>query len=69
VRDWGCGFLPSAVPAGNAFGEHIGLREMQERLALIGGHLRVRSRRGAGTVVVAEVPLLTAEERGAADER
>ncbi len=42
---------------------------MQERLALIGGHLRVRSRRGAGTVVVAEVPLLTAEERGASDER
>jgi signal transduction histidine kinase len=31
---------------------------MRERLALLGGKLRIESRPGAGTTLVAEIPLL-----------
>jgi signal transduction histidine kinase len=37
--------------------EGIGLLGMRERLALLDGRLEVESRPGAGTTVVAEVPL------------
>jgi signal transduction histidine kinase len=40
-----------------SLGEHLGLREMQERVELVGGHLTVSSRPGFGTLVVAVVPL------------
>ncbi|MBA2424064.1 MAG: GAF domain-containing protein [Actinobacteria bacterium] len=39
-------------------GEGLGLLGMGERLALLGGKLRIESRPGAGTTIVAEVPLL-----------
>jgi len=38
-------------------GEGLGLLGMGERLALLGGRLRIESRPGAGTTIVAEVPL------------
>jgi signal transduction histidine kinase len=38
-------------------GEGLGLLGMRERLALLGGKLKVESSPGAGTTIVAEVPL------------
>jgi len=62
VQDWGCGFEPLAVLQEVSLGEHVGLREMQERVELVGGHLMISSRPGDGTLVVAEVPLLASDE-------
>ena len=65
VQDWGYGFEPHAVLGEPNFGEYVGLHEMQERVELVGGHLRVSSRPGMGTLILAEVPLLTPDERSA----
>jgi PAS domain S-box-containing protein len=62
VQDWGYGFEPHAVLQEASLGEHVGLREMQERVELIGGHLMVSSQPDAGTLVVVEVPLLASNE-------
>ena len=51
VEDDGRGFTR------NAAGEGLGLLGMGERLALLGGKLKVESSPGAGTTIVAEVPL------------
>jgi signal transduction histidine kinase len=56
VRDWGRGFAAGATGAAGP-GERVGLSSMQERVALLGGRLEVTSEPGAGTAVVAEVPL------------
>lgn len=55
VRDDGRGFDVAAVLRERERG--LGLFGMQERMALVGGSLSVRSRPGAGTEVVARVPL------------
>jgi signal transduction histidine kinase len=52
IEDDGTGFDQRAVRA-----EGVGLLGMRERLALLDGRLEVESRPGAGTTVVAEVPL------------
>jgi signal transduction histidine kinase len=52
IEDDGAGFDQRA--AGEA---GIGILGMRERLALLDGRLEVESRKGAGTTVVAEVPL------------
>jgi signal transduction histidine kinase len=52
VEDDGIGFDQRTVRQ-----EGIGLLGMRERLALVGGRLEIESRPGAGTTVVAEVPL------------
>ncbi len=59
VRDWGPGFDAArhVPPAG--LGERLGLRVMGERLAALGGDLRVQSCPDAGTLVVARVPALS----------
>jgi signal transduction histidine kinase len=58
VRDEGCGFdWREALERRTAPGEHIGLSSMKERVMLLGGECWVRSRVGAGTSIVAEVPL------------
>jgi len=59
VRDRGRGFHPPPLSGRHATerSEHIGLRGMRERAALVNGELRVDSRPGEGTCVHVEVPL------------
>ena len=52
IEDDGRGFDPRSTPD-----DGIGLLGMRERLALIDGRLEIESRPGAGTTLVAEVPL------------
>jgi signal transduction histidine kinase len=52
IEDDGAGFDQRAVRD-----ESVGLIGMRERLALLDGRLEIESRPGAGTTVVAEVPL------------
>lgn len=56
VQDWGIGFKPSA-PVARGAGGHIGLHEMRDRIALLGGQFEIASRPGAGTRIRAEVPV------------
>jgi two-component system, NarL family, sensor histidine kinase DevS len=51
IEDDGRGFTPDGS------GEGLGLLGMGERLALLGGKLKIESRPGAGTTIVAEVSL------------
>jgi PAS domain S-box-containing protein len=64
VRDWGRGFEPTAVADGGGPGERVGLSSMRERVALLGGHLDIRSEPGGGTSVVAEISPPIVEEDG-----
>lgn len=59
VRDRGRGFNPPPLSGRHATerSEHIGLRGMRERAALVNGELQVHSRPGEGTHVRVEVPL------------
>ncbi|HEY1563886.1 MAG TPA: GAF domain-containing protein [Gaiellaceae bacterium] len=52
IEDDGAGFDPRATQE-----DGVGLLGMRERLALLNGRLEIESRPGAGTTVVAEVPL------------
>ena len=52
VEDDGVGFEP-----GRDMGDGIGLLGMRERVGLFGGRVVLESRPGAGTTIVAEVPL------------
>jgi signal transduction histidine kinase len=52
IEDDGRGFVP-----GEARAEGLGLLGMRERLALVNGTIVIESRPGAGTTLVAEVPL------------
>jgi two-component system NarL family sensor kinase len=60
VTDDGCGFDIGVGGVGmrevRADGSGYGMRSMAERAELVGGTLRVRSRRGSGTTVVVSVP-------------
>ncbi len=58
VQDWGCGFEPRTLFKVYRPGEHVGIRAMQERVELLGGHLLVTSQANVGTLVVAELPVL-----------
>ena len=55
IRDDGVGFDVEAVLASKERG--LGLFGMQERMALVGGRLQLRSQPGRGTLVRAEVPV------------
>jgi PAS domain S-box-containing protein len=57
VRDPGRGFDPATVSRVSGPGERLGISSMQERVALLGGHLQIRSRPNRGTHVVVEVPV------------
>jgi two-component system sensor histidine kinase UhpB len=59
VVDDGRGFdvVPDARKA--ALDGHLGLMGMRERLDHVGGSLKIRSRRGGGTMVECQVPLMT----------
>ncbi len=61
VKDEGRGFDPSS-PTTNGPGERVGLAGMRERVALLGGELKITSEPGKGTLVVAEVPLTAVAE-------
>ena len=52
VEDDGAGFDPARTRE-----DALGLAGMRERLALVGGRLRIESSSGAGTTLVAEVPV------------
>jgi len=52
IADDGIGFDPRAIPD-----NHFGLIGMRERLALVGGELKIESARGAGTRVVCELKI------------
>ena len=52
VEDDGRGFDPEASEA-----EGLGLLGMRERLALVGGRLRIEAAPGSGTTIAAEVPV------------
>jgi signal transduction histidine kinase len=51
VEDDGAGFEPSDETLG------LGLMGMRERVALVGGRLKVETATGAGTTIAAEIPL------------
>jgi signal transduction histidine kinase len=67
VRDWGRGFPPERQHERPRPGERVGLLSMQERVALLNGRCSVLSQPGAGTQVLAEVPLVQPALTGAAD--
>jgi signal transduction histidine kinase len=52
VEDDGTGFDPGAAESGG-----LGLVGMRERLALVGGTLRIEAAAGTGTTIAAEVPV------------
>ncbi len=60
IEDQGCGFDPKAALLAGSTG---GLSGIRERATLVGGHLTIESDPGAGTRVVAEIPLGDPEER------
>ncbi len=57
VRDWGDGFGPVSPRGADGPGERVGLPGMQERVALVGGELKIYSKKGVGTLVMANVPI------------
>lgn len=58
IQDNGRGFpLPSGPDRATDTGKGMGLRSMDERTRLIGGRFTVRSAPGAGTKIVAEIPI------------
>jgi len=59
IRDDGAGFDPKALEPGSGFG----ILAMRERLRAVGGSLEIRSRPGAGSEVVALVPLLSGDKQ------
>jgi signal transduction histidine kinase len=66
IEDNGCGFDPVAIQTtpgenGPATGRHgNGLRNMRQRLDILGGQCTIRSRPGHGTTVILSVPLAPA---------
>jgi PAS domain S-box-containing protein len=70
VSDGGRGFDPSAASEDSVEpGEKVGLSSMRERLSLLGGELEIRSQPGAGTRLVAEIPLLPVSKETETDHR
>ena len=60
VVDDGTGFDVAPAARQAVLDGHLGLIGMQERLEQVGGTLRIRSRRGGGTMVECRVPLTAA---------
>jgi PAS domain S-box-containing protein len=57
VEDDGCGFDPDAVFGWDDPLTGYGLRSMRERVEICGGSFRIRTTEGAGTTVVAVLPV------------
>ena len=62
VRDRGKGFSLTEMVSRGGPGERVGIAGMEERVALLGGTFSVLSRPGAGTLIVARVPLADSGE-------
>ena len=56
-----CGFDPVAPRPRRSKPGGMGLVDMRERAALLGGHCQLRSMPGSGTEIVVEMPLKTNE--------
>ena len=56
ISDDGCGFDVSAVTSIEEDGRGRGVFSMKERIALLGGHCKIESQPGQGTVIRAVVP-------------
>jgi signal transduction histidine kinase len=56
VSDDGVGFEVGPNPATGTVESGYGMQSMTERAELVGGELRVVSRPGSGTTIVATVP-------------
>jgi hypothetical protein len=59
VSDQGAGFDPAAMPLAGEGGRGFGLFGIQERLAFMGGTLKVESSPGQGSRFVLSVPITT----------
>ncbi len=59
IRDDGRGFEPPPLtgPEATEREEHIGLRGMRERIALVGGQFELHSAPGAGTRIIVKAPV------------
>ncbi len=56
IHDDGIGFDPAPHPAGRKGKENFGLLNMRERVAYVGGELRLKSAPGRGTTIEVEIP-------------
>lgn len=63
VRDDGQGFDPAELEHSERHGS-FGLQLMQERAQAAGGQLRIESRPGSGTRIIAVLPITATSERG-----
>ncbi len=61
IADNGCGFDPLAPRTRRSKPGGMGLVDMRERAALLGGHCQLRSKPGSGTEITVEMPLKTIE--------
>lgn len=61
IADNGCGFDPLAPRSRRHKTGGMGLVDMRERAALLGGHCQLRSTPGTGTEILVEMPLKTIE--------
>jgi PAS domain S-box-containing protein len=57
VRDYGRGFDLEATSPGSELGKTVGIARMREWALLLGGQLKIYTKPGRGTSVVAKVPL------------
>lgn len=71
VEDDGCGFDPEAVQESSGASPKLGLLGMKQRVVLVGGTLLIESSPGAGTTVLARIPVVVERQgpgRGATTE-
>ena len=62
VRDYGRGFdLEATSSPGSELGKTVGLARMREWALLLGGQLKIHTKPGSGTSVVAKIPLPSRE--------
>jgi signal transduction histidine kinase len=62
IRDNGQGFDHSDGHRQTSFGHGFGMTSMHERIRILGGQLRVNSKRGQGTTIEARIPIAKPSE-------
>ena len=63
ITDTGIGFDVAAVSQDPEKWDHFGIRGIVERAQLVGGEARIESKKGQGTRIVIEVPLMKEADR------